>query len=473
MIKKLSLFVVFKYLNFVVKAVKGLLIAKILGPEAFGIWAFLLMIEEYINYKHLGMPFALNVEMANKFDDKEYIQAYASKCFNTYVIISLVMLLFVCAFYLSPVTIFEEYRLKDFIFILFFHSSLRNIQKLYASVFRVFNKLRLIIVSEFLFYTFPLISIFFYEGYELLFALLIAGIIALSVSILFYVIYSPLSISIFRFRNQDIITSDLLRDGILLFVINISVYLYSLSSKTYVSAFYSKEEMGFFSFAISITGASLLGIKAALWAVYPNILKKLSKIKDNERLKVFIKKVERVNSFLFINLIHLVILLMPALFWLYPEYAPSRPILLMLLVAQAFASMGLGYKSYIMNQKKLGQLAISKVVASGFTIIFNYFLVSMDVDLVYIGQTILLAYLISLIGMNYIYRKGLFKDGFFKAILYMDHTKIMQMLMLAGIVSFVDSYMAVLAAFISMVIFNAVHFKDIKLVIHIMKGGKI
>ena len=472
MIKKISLFVVFKYVNFVVKGAKGLLIAKVLGPHGFGIWAFLQMVEKYIAYKNFGLYFTLNIELSNNFEDKDFARDYVSKCVNIYVLISLIVFVLTAIFYLLDINIAEKYRLKDFIFILVILATLRNFEKIYANIFRVYNKLKLIIVSEFLLHTLPLLTILFFDGIELIYALLIASVFSLIISISFYSYYSPLKISYFRFFNADSVvdTNVLLKNGFMLLLINVSVYLFNLSSKTFVSTFYSVEQMGYFSFAISITMASLFGMKAARWAIYPNILKKLSSIDERLKLRSFVDKIERMNSYLLINFIHIIILLTPLLFWFFPEYLPANNVLLVLLVAQGIVSMGLGYNTFIMNRKLFKQLVVSNLVALSVVLVGNYFLAFFQVNLLHIGQVILVAYFIVLVGMNFIYRRKVFGEGLIKSFRSLDYYKLLHMFVLGSVVSFSNFFILVV---MSLGLFNFFHFSDYRLVKNFFKSGSL
>ncbi len=470
MLKKLSFFVLFKYINFAVKGVKGLLIAKILGPYAFGIWAFILMIEQYISYKNLGIPFTLNIELSNNFDNKKFIDDYVTKCFNLYSLIAISFLFIAFLYRILDVQLFSEFKLNDFIVIIVLHATLKNYQSIFANIYRVFNKFKLIIISEFLFHALPLVTVFFYEGTDLIYALLIAAIISLLVSLGFYAYNSPVHISYFKFTKNNVLTSVIIKDGLLLLMINVSVYLFNLASKSYVSVYYTIEELGQFSFAISITMASLLGIKAALWAVYPNIIRKISSIKDDIELSSFINKIERMNSFLFINLIHIVILVTPILYIGFPEYKPSSDVLIILLVAQGIVSMGIGYNTFIMNRKKFTALVKINLIALIFSLVSNFVIASNGMKLVFIAHIILISYLLVLLGMNSIYRKSLFNETFFGSFKGMELRKLLHMLFLAILIT-AFGVNTIYIAMTSIVIFNIVNYSDLKLIKGFVKVG--
>ncbi|MEI7849330.1 MAG: hypothetical protein WCK35_26260, partial [Chloroflexota bacterium] len=60
------LFMTNRYVSYVLLFVRGILVAKFLGPTMFGVWGFLMLVQQYLAYTNLGVQPALNVELSTE-----------------------------------------------------------------------------------------------------------------------------------------------------------------------------------------------------------------------------------------------------------------------------------------------------------------------------------------------------------------------------------------------------------------------
>ena len=55
--KNLLFFIFSRYFNYGILFIRGLVLAKFLGPVSFGIWGFLTLILQYFTYSTLGINY--------------------------------------------------------------------------------------------------------------------------------------------------------------------------------------------------------------------------------------------------------------------------------------------------------------------------------------------------------------------------------------------------------------------------------
>ena len=70
--KKELIFTFGRYISYFFQIVKGFLLAKILGPELFGVFGVFMLIKQYLVYSNLGIQYALNIKLSvdNNFDSE-------------------------------------------------------------------------------------------------------------------------------------------------------------------------------------------------------------------------------------------------------------------------------------------------------------------------------------------------------------------------------------------------------------------
>mgnify|MGYP000939962729 CR=1 FL=1 len=352
---KFFILVFFKYFAFVIKALKGLLIAKFLGPYFMGVWGFMLMIEDYLAYTGFGIQSYLSVELAKSTKDNVYQKQIMSQTISGYVIIFIFILLLYPIYVLLGNNFGGKYLLGSFLIYCLINTGLHHLQRSFFEFYRVAKKFSLINFSEIVTISLPLLAFIFFKNEQLIWAMYVLSIFAYIISLLIFFYYLPFKIKlIFKLKQLG----NLISKGFPFLIYNLSFALIALSGKTIVSLFYLVKEMGYFSFAVSITAACLLGIKTVQWAILPSLISRYNNMNDKQEVLKFAYLLEKINSTVVIFFVMIVMIILPALFIFFPEYLPSYKVMIYLFLNAAVLSMGMGFGSYIIVKNK--QIILAK-----------------------------------------------------------------------------------------------------------------
>jgi len=325
-----------------------------------------MLVQQYLSYTGLGMQYAITAELATKdsITSDERSDIIGSSLVIT-GLISFVLLLLGLGIQVTGFPLFEKYYFSHYALALFLVVGLYHLQQLFTNIYRVFGYLSRIVASELLTAIIPLVSVLMFNNSPILINILLWALVFSGfLSVLIYIIKKPFKVKVGM--NQKIFIR-LLRMGIPLLVYNISHHLITTSGKTMVSSFYSVEEMGYYSFSHSITTGVMLGLNAVSWVVFPNILSKTHSGIPNEQVADFIQRVNKLYNTSVFFMIYLVILLLPALFIVLPQYKQASISLSVLLLAQAVLSASFGFNCVAIARKEQMKVAGVSAISAGIT----------------------------------------------------------------------------------------------------------
>ncbi len=362
-----------------------------LGPYYFGLWGFITMVIEYLKYSTLGIQHSLNVELSTIEKEEEKNKDVISKLIGNSLISTLILssILTIPAviIYYNGFGFGAKYNLEQYIFLIVAFIIFNNVSLIYINIYRSYINLPRIIFSELIFGILPFVTIFFFKGENLLLALLFAMLFARVISIAMFAIKFPFPFSLsFNFD----LAKKLIYVGFGLLIYNVSYTLVFLSARTIVSIFYNVEEMGYFTLAFTITSATLMGLNAITFVVYPKILYKLRDGQDNEEAISTVLKYSKIYSTVVSLIILFVIMIAPLVFIFIEEYSPIATALNFLLLAQAIYSYSYIYASMSFARKK--QYEVAKFSLILLAIIFCIYLVLgyLQIEYKYIALVIIL-----------------------------------------------------------------------------------
>lgn len=359
--KPTFLFVVNRYFGYMLQFVRGILVANFLGPFFFGVWGFLLLVNQYLSYTSLGLPYAINVELA--IDDTANTQ-HQTRLIG-YTLTFTTLLLVVLAgigglIQYLPIPLFTKYSFGQYALSSMLWVGFTHLTQVYANIYRVYQRLGRIMAAELLLAILPLVPLFFFTGEQLIQAMLMAMIVASALAVAIYTIRAPFPIQpLWDWSlNQKMLTI-----GLPLLIYNLSFWMLMIAGRTIISIFYSVEMMGYFSLANTLTSATLLGLNTVAWVIFPTILAKTRLGLPQEQVYQTVKQVNTVyGTAVFVAVLGM-ILLTPLLFMLLPEYQPAAKVLVILLLAQALISTTYGYNCVAIARKQQLRVALMAVIA--------------------------------------------------------------------------------------------------------------
>lgn len=367
--RDILLFSVAKYVEFSLKFIHGILIAKFLGPYLFGIWGFLMLIQQYLLYTGLGFQDVVTVELSNKSkSDSTNDEKVIAEALGATIVIGILLVLVGLTLQNFPSTLFDKYQIERYILWLTVLASLTHVFRVLICAYRVYGYILLIAITQFLIAAIPLLPLIWFRGDKLIFAVLLSMVLVTALSVAILVLLAPFRVYA-RFSLKA--TRSLLLIGVPLLVYNFSFYLITISARTILSLFYSVQAMGYYTLASSITNALLLGFKSILFVILPSMIRNTSAEVADAEAKLAAHNASHLYSIsvMFVSLI--TIICFPLLFQILPEYQPAQGTVSVLLLSQILLSATFGYnaaaisRGYHLSVARISLMSVLIVLLTG------------------------------------------------------------------------------------------------------------
>ena len=401
---KVVLFIFSRYGTYFIHFINSLFIAVYLGPYYLGIWGFITLITSYLNHINFGITHSVTA-IISVYKSKDF---YVEKIIGTSIIMLMVLSLIVIVFFITN-EIFDfnfgaKYNFSSYAPIVVLIGIIGYFNGLLSSVFRVYGRLFEIAFSQTIFPLLILFAIIFFKDNELLWALVGANFLAFSISFILYLIKSPVKIKpIFNYR----LFKHIQIKGWHLFVYNTSFFFIVISTRSFVSGFYSVEEFGYFTFAFSLANVILLLLQAFAYLIYPKLLNRFasSKKSENSELLEKLRDAYVTTSHL---LIHVAILFFPIFLLLFPQYEIASEAFKLIALSVVLYTNSFGYSGLLIAkgyEKELGILSFSALVINIITALVLIKLIQVPFTLVILATMV--SYFIYVFMLGYMGRKML------------------------------------------------------------------
>ena len=395
---KILVYLFSRYFTYGLQFLTSLIIAVQLGPYYMGVWGFLLLILNYFQQAHFGISNSLNVLMVHYKDTPHQTSLYIN---NSLFLVSLVAIValglfgFLCG---SNLNSFTKYGVDRYAVVLAIIIVLQYYNQLFLNIFRVKNKINYVTFSQSIIILLNFFPVFFFEGENLvmllLFGNLVGGILSF-ISVIPSRVLPSIELKALRWSIQK----EILSKGLLLFLFNTCNVFIIISTRTFVSGYYSVEEFGLFTFSFSFAHAMLLLLESISFIIFPKLIDKMS---SNIEENVY-KSVQDITSY-YTTCSHLLIffalLLFPLLIYCFPKYDKALSCLNItaLTILMSSYSYGCGTLLIAKNKEKLS--ALSSLLALVANTVIAYLLINMlEVDF----SRVILASMVSYFIMTFLF----------------------------------------------------------------------
>lgn len=386
------LFTANRYVCYTLMFLRGVLIAKFLGPYLYGVWSFLTLLQQYLGYTALGLNFAVNVELSTRpSSDHAQRKEIISSSFTLTAVISVVVCCVVLLLQFFKVPWLAQYPGSEYLLPVAVIAGLSNVQQLLVNVYRCYGKLGKIVFSEMSIAVLTVLILFFFKDQALIFASIWAMIGALCLNLLFFLHRPPFPIGL---SVRALVLKKLLAIGIPLLVYNFSFIMITLIGRTIVGMYYPIESMGIYSFATAISGTAMLAVESVAWIVFPTVLSRIHDGVDNETATSTLNRVRDLYVTSVFITVFLIILCLPVLFYFLPSYRNAHETLIILLLSQSVLSISFGYNCLAIARKKQVAISIISLISVLVISCFSFVVAKFSLDIRFIAVSVLTGTLI-------------------------------------------------------------------------------
>ncbi|MCB2293972.1 oligosaccharide flippase family protein [Clostridium algoriphilum] len=359
-----------KYIALIIVFLKGIISARVLGPELLGVLGNLLLVLTYISYSSLGILYSMNREYViyESRDDQKRAKEVISTSFTSLLILSVLLILvgIGCKFvYRDP--------LGTYILLVFIIGVLEQFRMFYINYFRLINKFRKInyieLINNVLAFVLIVIFIKSFKIYSVLFAMAVADFI-----VFFFGYFSSKRIHL---KINPEIFKNLIIVGIPLLIYNLGFYILTTVDRVVIIKFLGYTDLGYFTFSNQIVNGTLVFITSVLFLYYPKAIKTLN-IENNYKKADIVKKTLNYTKFIeaFGVVLCLVgaILIEPFVLIVVPKYLVSINIYRILVFGVVATQIAYFANVFIVSNKKQMYLVYLQgatvILAVAFNLIF-------------------------------------------------------------------------------------------------------
>ena len=364
-------YILSRYITYIIQLINSIFIAVYLGPIYLGIWGFINLIIQYFGQLNFGIPHSVTAIASVYKSNKKYVSKIATTAISMLILLTVFILLFFVGNHLFDIKIGNKFSFSKYAPLVFLIAVLGNFNNLLSNIFRIYGRLFEIAFYQSIFPVLVLIALFLFKGDDLLWALIIANCIALILSLILFLIRSPIKLKlVFNIK----LAKKIQQKGWHLFIYNSSFYLIIISTRSIISVYYEISEFGYFTFAFSMANTIFLLFESFSYLIFPKLLNRFA-TNSNQQIANILEMVR--NSYITIShlLIHIAIFLFPIFLSFFPKYEQASKAFSMIALTIVLYTSSYGYQGLLIakgEEKKLGMLAF---LALCFNIISALFLV--------------------------------------------------------------------------------------------------
>lgn len=358
---KVILFIFSRYGTYVIHFINSLFIAVHLGPYYLGIWGFITLIISYLNHLNFGINHSVTAIISIHKSKDFYVHKIIGTATTMLIGLSVIVVLFFAINEIFNLNFGSKYNFSIYAPVVVLIAVLAHFNNLLSAIFRVYGKLFEIAFQQTIFPILVLCAVIFFRKEQLLWALVGANFLAFLSAFILYLFKSPVKIKpIFSYRLFKRIQIK----GWHLFIYNASFFFIVISTRSFVSAFYSVEEFGYFTFAFSLANVMLLLLQAFAYLITPKLLNRFAS-SSNDQNSQMLEKLRDAYVTTSHLLIHVAILFFPLFLVMFPQYEIASEAFKLIALSIVLYTNSFGYSGLLIAkgyEKKLGWVAFSTLV---------------------------------------------------------------------------------------------------------------
>lgn len=370
MIKKLLansiiIYLTSRYGTYALQFAVSLIIAGKLGPYYMGLYGVVLLILNYFAQFHFGIANSLNILLVHhKNENEKYVDYVNNSLFLVSLLGGLIISLFIY-YWIFGIKSIQELQIDDYLPYVCGIAVLEHFDGVFTNILRVKNFVTQISIIQSLNVILNVCVVAFFDGRELVLAL----IISLLISNILKAVIAVICKIIPRIRISYLSKGtqyELLSKGFCLFIYNSCLMFVLIVVRTLVSSNYSLDQFGVFTFSFTIANAVMLLLDSLAFIIFPKLIDMLS---STDMLQIR-KSLGQIND-IYISTAHLFIyiamILFPVLLMFMPQYKDSLTSMNLIALTVLMSTNTFGYATFLLAQNKevnAALLAFSTMVLS-------------------------------------------------------------------------------------------------------------
>ncbi|PWD97686.1 oligosaccharide flippase family protein [Marinilabilia rubra] len=361
-----------RYATYFIQFINSIIIAIYLGPYYLGIWGFIRLVIQYVEQINLGIAHSVNAIISIEKKHQWYTSKVIGTSLSMLIALSLLVVLFFVGDEVFELNIGKKYNFSLYSPAVIVIGILAYFNTLFSNVFRVYGRVIEIAINQSAFPVFMLVAILLFRKENLLWALVGANVLAFLLCFLMFLWRAPISFKPLFIRR---LIKTIQIKGWHLFIYNTSFYLIIITTKSFISGFYTVEEFGYFTFAYSLANVVLLLLQSFSFLIFPKLINRMASTTGEmiDGLLGNLRGIYITSSHL---LVHLGIVFMPFFVLLFPQYDEAINVFRLTALTVVLYSNAFGYSGLLIAKRKERFLGYLAIFALGLNVSFVWMLAS-------------------------------------------------------------------------------------------------
>lgn len=325
-----------------------------MDPYEYGKWGFVLMLISYFATINFGIANSANILMVQNKNDLVKQKEYVASAIVSISFLILGILVVAIIYSQIEFEIFAKYEIGQLFYIICIIASLEYINRLFSNIYRVYNRLLELSIYQSSIPVLIFVSVIFFSGTTLFYALIISYLTAHILSLLFFVFRGGIPFG-GKVSWKAIYT--ILNKGLFLFLYNASFYLILITLSFVISKYYTVIEYGLYTFSYNLGHAILMILEAFTFLIFPKLVDKLYSDDLDDVNKTLVAVRDNYVS-LSHGLMYMALLFFPIVIFLFPKYEDCLAALYITSLAILLSTNSFGYNTLLIarNREKTASL---------------------------------------------------------------------------------------------------------------------
>lgn len=134
-----SIYVIIRYITYIVQFANAVLLARYLNEFYFGIYSFIMLVMQYMSYSNLGINESLNTEYASHKNDTIQTTAIWNNAWSLNIVVNTIIAVGIGILFLTTDYLFPCYQFNNYKYLLLATCIIINLSKVYITYYKLWG----------------------------------------------------------------------------------------------------------------------------------------------------------------------------------------------------------------------------------------------------------------------------------------------------------------------------------------------